>query len=160
MKSLSIDEIDLIVEHLQSLVSGQVQDIVHNGDRLIFSIYVNSELYYLHLVLNSLLPGLAVEKADYKARQKGKGTPLRLFLKANIAGRRLFSIRRVNEYGRLLEMVFGMEDPYRIEFRLFPHGVNVSVFAGEKAIHLKKPKELSPVDEGAGQTSERENLRK
>ncbi len=141
MKALSNLEIDELIESLQPLVGGQLQDVFMAGASLFIEIYNNSQSLWLQLVLDKLCP-LVFLHTERPRKDKNLSSPVLLFLKAHGRGRRVFKVQRLAEFGRVIEIQLGHEEATYIDFRMFPHGMNLSVRTPEKEVHLFKPKEL------------------
>jgi len=107
---------------------------------LLLEFWLAGELYHLWYEDSSLRPLLTFWPQALPLKIKKKPSPLQLFLKAHFLGKRLEHVSFHVEYGRLLRLYF--EKEHWIEFRLFPHGQNVSAHTPDKSVSLHKPKEL------------------
>ena len=147
MKSLNFSELKLVVDHLNSQTGTQLQDVVTGESEVGLKFHGNGQDLWLWVDLRPLSPAIYCLPRKWSvgaAKQK----PLKLFLKAHVAGRRLLRAEFQIQLGRVIQLVFGPEaDPATIQFRLFPHGQNVLVTANGKSMAWNKPKDLEELKE-------------
>lgn len=149
MKSLTVSELDRIVEQLQPLVGYRLQEVKVQERDLILGLWGEEGLKWLWMDLTPLRPLLLVmDQLPQKIREKTK--PIKLFMKANALNLRISHVKRMKEYGRVVVLSLSSaetEEAGKIEMRLFPHGQNVLVEASGKSINWAKPKDLPPLNE-------------
>lgn len=148
MKPLNTLEIDALISGCGGLINAEAQDFC--GDQncmvlklwsdglkaLVFQIKGGTPLFLGFDSTRGLAPCL-LKKPPQK--------PFFLFYKTHFKGQKLLSINRIRDFGRLVEFVF--EGDKKIEFRLFPGGVNLALKSDGKVVYLFKPLELSALDE-------------
>lgn len=134
MKPLTVLEIDALVEMLKTLIGAQVQEIKLAGDALVLGVFTTATgKAWLVIDMNAHAPAIVFAKALSYAL--GKATkPIVLFLRAHLQGQRLVHVERDVTYGRVVSLQFEGFDGAECELnvRLFPHGQNVIVSAGQK----------------------------
>lgn len=144
MRSLSVREIDNLVESLRTFVGARLQEAVVGKSGCALGLFHNGEIVWLwfdgHTWSPMLLPLTEAPEAALKPAK-----PLQLFLRAHFTGHRLTGVGRREDLGRAIELGFGGEEQRRIEVRLWPHGGNLIAAADGKRVAWRKP-----TDEGPG----------
>lgn len=146
MKALKISELDTILEQLQALCGSQLQEVVVSKQDMALQFF-SSRLGVRWLVVdwNPKAPSLwMVDRVPFRL-QKLK-TPLLLFLKAHFNGKRLKSITRDQQMGRVVHLEFEADHSLTMELRLLPHGQNVILHSGERSLSLKKVQALEAME--------------
>jgi predicted ribosome quality control (RQC) complex YloA/Tae2 family protein len=171
LRGWTVSELDNVVGALQALEGTRLQEVITSKDNVVFGFYsshssslndTGGQMLWLWLDLNVIRPTLLpwVELPFKPASQK---TPLQLFMRAHFVGRSLRQVERNTEFGRVVTLKFGApEDRMEVQIRLFPHGRNVLLQAGEKKLAWQKPKELLPTEaneKDLGPTRSLEELR-
>jgi predicted ribosome quality control (RQC) complex YloA/Tae2 family protein len=152
MKALSIPEIDTLLAHLQPMVGARVQQIFVSERDIALQFYQDRGVQWLMFDMNPRAPVLLSQSSG--PRRQPKTTPALLFLRSHFLGKKLKKLVRDEHLGRVVHLEFADDQPLHIEVRLFPHGQNMILRAGEKIISLLRPKELReevrPQSEGHG----------
>lgn len=141
MKPLNQKEVQKVCEQLQLALDARVQNVFLFSTGIVLEGYKNSKSSYMVMDLNATRPFCGyMEKFPVKNIKKNK--PITLFLKAHAQGKRFSKIYVSPEFGRILFLEIGYEEPLVLELRLFPHGQNLIVRYQGKTLSALKPKEL------------------
>lgn len=150
MRGWTVSELDNIVSALAALEGTRLQEVITSQDDVVLGFYTSGltedrgRLLWLWIDLNVMRPTL-LPWVDVPFKISNKKIPLQLFIKAHFVGRTLRQVERDQEFGRVVRLKFGApEDALEIQIRLFPHGRNVLIQAGDKKLAWQKPKELVP----------------
>jgi predicted ribosome quality control (RQC) complex YloA/Tae2 family protein len=147
MKSISFEEFDLLVEAAQPFIGSLLDSVVLDNDILILNLHRPSGPASLVIDVRSRSPFFAVTDQQIP-RLKKQIKPIVLFLRAHGEGLRLKSIQRNKKYGRLIECYFEKNNRHlTLEAHLFPQGKNIIVKTEDSSICLKKPHELTEVQD-------------
>lgn len=141
MKAWTVAELDNVVTSLKALVGARLQEIKTLGHDIVLGFYGEGAMLWLWIDLNALRPAI-LPWTELPLPLSSKKSPVNLFLRAHFDGRVLLDIQRVEEWGRVVKLMFSEGD--EIEIRLFPHGANFLCRAGGKSIAWEKPEPLSP----------------
>jgi hypothetical protein len=155
MKAWTVSELDYVVGLLQPLVGNRLQEVQTAESDVLLGFYSPDGLLWLWIDLNAIRPCL-LPWSDLPLRLKSGKSPLNLFLRAHFVNRVLREVRRDEQEGRVVHLVFGGAggrhpstegDPTggraELEVRLFPHGRNILARAAGKHVAWQKPKELT-----------------
>lgn len=144
MKPLRDIELAGIASDLQSLVGAQLQEAQQTETEIGLAFYHDRQMVWLWFDLDPRRPLVLRFEDNLPISRAKQIKPLLLFVRAHLIGRRLQAVAMNVELGRVLE--FDFHDPAgevrRLEARLFPHGLNMTVVAGEKSLSLNKPKDV------------------
>lgn len=137
MKSLTEAELDLLLQPVQELAGARLQKVFFSGDhKFAFEFYLGKTYYWVVDLTATSPVSILLDHIPFKPSKKT--APLQLFIKAHFAGKRLRSIERYKEKGRVLQVEFAEGGAW--EIKLFPHGQNFVAQSGEKSISFLKPK--------------------
>jgi len=148
LKPLNTVEIDALIESLDVLTNAQAQDCSGSLDAMVFKFW-SGHLSFLMFQIkgNTPLFFFTSDKSDLEPRhlKKTDKKPFFLFYQKHFKGARLAGVSRSQKYGRLVDFNFESETgvDLKLEFRLFPGGVNLGLHAGGKSVYVKKPLELT-----------------
>lgn len=121
MKPLSISELELLAEDLQTLLGGKVQKIVANKSEYGLGVWLNNTLNWIWIVLDKKTPLLAI-MGEPNIKKK-ISSPLLLFFESHFEGKILEGVGMRKDLGRIVELQF--TGGAKIELRLFPHACNL-----------------------------------
>ncbi len=141
IRQLNIHDILNITNELKLLQNSKVQNISTTDDSIGIELY-NKSTQYLWFYLHSKAPQILLFDQIPKVFKLKKTSPVMLFLKAHLVGKRLTDVHHDVKKGRVVNFVFGYDEPVDIEVRLFPHGANLIVTSQNKSISFYKPKDL------------------
>lgn len=145
MSVLNVYQLQILINTLKSYAYGaQLQDIALSKNYLLLQHHLKGPLT-IGLELRPLMPRIGyffgeIPKSQYLVK------PIVLFLRAHARNLRLTDILVDVNLGRVIRFVYsGNENrECHIEFRLFPHGVNLIVKSLDKSISLFPVKILPP----------------
>ncbi len=141
MKPLTISELDKIVNHLQGLLGGTVQEVRTSGGGVGLKIWKRGA-FWIWVEMNPKLPLLfPLPEAPTK---KSIVKPTGLFLRSHAVGKIVNSIQRLENLGRVVEidLLQNNGDECKIEIRLLPGGQNLIAKSSGKQISWFKVKDL------------------
>jgi predicted ribosome quality control (RQC) complex YloA/Tae2 family protein len=134
MKALNLNEIINVVEKLQTLVGGRLQELRSGETWCELSFYSDRDIHPVLIDLSPQAPLLLPLAAPQS--WIAKRTPVALFINAHLRDKHLTSVQVLRDRGRVVEFVF--ENEGRIEVRLYPRGQNLIAFSGDKKISYAK----------------------
>jgi len=146
VKPLSIQEMQGHVQELEEFLDGKVQKIFCSEYGLGLEILFQKKQVVLWFEISPHAPSIFIfEKLPQFIKLK-KSSPIQLFLKAHLIGKRFSEISWLKEYGRVVVFKFGYEEPLSLEVRLIPHAGNIIARCGEgnslKQISTHKLREM------------------
>ena len=153
VKSLNINELDIICQVLRLYRGGQLQEIRFSGLHFEFGFWFQGKKFWWHLYLNARYP-LFFPLPQARLSKKTQNKPIYLFLKAHALGKKLEFVERPHKMGRVILVGLKTTPPLdseknsvcEIEIRLFPHGQNLIVRSQGKQLSLKPIKDLGELD--------------
>ncbi len=144
MKPLRDIELAGIANDLQSLVGAQLQEVAQTESEFGLAFYHDRRMVWLWFDLDPRRPLVLRFDDDPPPAARLKAVkPALLFVRAHLVGRRLAGAAMNAALGRVLELTFHHQggEACGLQARLFPHGANLTAFAGAKSVSLRKPKD-------------------
>lgn len=138
MKSINQSELGILVETLNNWTGSIVQKIFSSQEAFGLGLWTKGGLKWIWISLEKSHP-IVLPLEEIPSFAKKKTTPTGLFLSAHIKGKILNNVLIDDNKGRVIEMHFS---DCKIEIRLFPQGVNLIVYAGQKKISYEKIKDI------------------
>lgn len=143
MKSLTDQEIDLLLEPLQSLKGARLQKILYSGKHsFAMEFYHGGKLHHWIVDLKPARPLAFLGGGRAPFKNVKRPVPLQLFLRAHFVGKHLLEVQRQRDLGRVIQLRFVDGGIWQIH--LYPHGQNFFAQSGDKSMWLHKPKETQP----------------
>ncbi len=145
MKTPSWKLLQSFVQELApELLGAQLQNVRFlPPDLVLFEFYLR-RTFHLAFSLHKAQPQMLL--LDELPAGQPQKKPVVLFLLAHARNQRLRSLRLLPEYGRVLQMHFGVDENLRVEVHLIPHRPNILVFSGAQKISWEKPQILELQD--------------
>lgn len=149
MKTPSFSEFQTLVESIsEDLVGAQLQEVQASEDGLVLVLYrfvKNPKTVYLVFDLDNPFPFMGLFPQNPWPNLK-KVKPVGLFINSNVKNLILNDVQLVENYGRVVRFIFGLEDRQaEVEFRMIPKQTNLIVSQGKKSISWYPVKELTEV---------------
>ncbi|MBC86768.1 MAG: hypothetical protein CL677_06270 [Bdellovibrionaceae bacterium] len=140
MKSVNESELDNLLDEMRPLVGHRLTDVIVGQDQYFLGFYVEGAMSWIAMDLRhrSLLMILwSGKKPPVKKQQK----PIQLFVKKYFVGCRLSTFRRLESYGRVVELDFENSEGLvcSLQIRLFNQGKNIIAQNSEgKSVSVNK----------------------
>jgi predicted ribosome quality control (RQC) complex YloA/Tae2 family protein len=141
MKPLNYLEVESLAKRLKEIEGSRLSSAILKKWILIFSFDGPSATKTLYVDLNPMCPILIDYDGPVKLMGPNLKKPIILFLSAHFKDHILTKVQSCPSWGRVVKLEFS--NHYAIEIRLFPHGQNVLLQAGDKKLSWLKPKEIS-----------------
>lgn len=153
MKPLTVSECDNLADCLRALIGARLQSVECAEADVRMEFFLRGNRLWLWIDLHPSLPMILPFSAPMRFSKKMK-KPMGLFLNAHFCGRRLESIERPEDSGRVIVMNF--TGGARLEARLFPAGRNLMATIEDKHLHWLRPKPLPSGESHSGSDSIRD----
>lgn len=146
MKQLHASEIRNIVLELQSFLDSRTQKFFVTESGVGLELRKLNKTSYLWFDLSKANPVILLFEKIPSYIKLLKTSPLGLFAKAHLEGKRISEILHRADLGRVLEFYFGYENPVKLEVRLFPHGTNAILTHENKRVSFDKIKDVKVLE--------------
>lgn len=140
---MNVLEIDESINDIQIALGFTVQNVYYYDKTLVLSLWQNHVCYWLVMCLDFghqsifLIP-------EQKIKLKNDKKPILIFAQTHLKQLFFTDISRSEDLGRKIQMLFTApeNEDVTIDVILIPTSMNISIYKGNKKIHLFKPKDL------------------